>query len=100
MAGKLTRCASMPRPRISCPVAKPEKTVCRPFVVAASLAASLTIPLSAQGWIDVERRPNIQLPASPVLRISSQVRVQVDGRVARVEVEEQFRNNGGGIAEG
>jgi Ca-activated chloride channel family protein len=72
----------------------------RPFVVAASLAASLTVPLSAQGWIDVERRPNIQLPASPVLRVSSQVRVQVDGRVARVEVEEQFRNNGGGIAEG
>jgi len=72
----------------------------RPFVVAASLAASLTIPLSAQGWIDVERRPNITLPSSPVLRVSSQVRVQVDGRVARVEVEEQFRNNGGGIAEG
>jgi Ca-activated chloride channel family protein len=72
----------------------------RPIIVAATLAASLTIPLSAQGWIDVERRPNVSLPASPVLRISSQVRVQVDGRVARVEVEEQFRNNGGGIAEG
>lgn len=72
----------------------------RPFVVAATLAASLTVPLSAQGWIDVERRPNVSLPASPVLRVSSQVRVQVDGRVARVEVEEQFRNNGGGIAEG
>jgi Ca-activated chloride channel family protein len=72
----------------------------RPIVVAAALAASLTVPLSAQGWIDVERRPNVQLPASPVLRISSQVRVQVDGRVARVEVEEQFRNNGGGVAEG
>ena len=72
----------------------------RPFVVAASLAASLAVPLSAQGWIDVERRPNITLPASPVIRVSSQVRVQVDGRVARVEVEEQFRNNGGGIAEG
>ena len=72
----------------------------RPFVVAAALAASLTVPLSAQGWIDVERRPNVLLPASPVLRVSSQVRVQVDGRVARVEVEEQFRNNGGGIAEG
>jgi Ca-activated chloride channel homolog len=72
----------------------------RPFLVAATLAASLTVPLSAQGWIDVERRPNISLPASPVIRVSSQVRVQVDGRVARVEVEEQFRNNGGGIAEG
>ena len=72
----------------------------RPFVVAATLAASLNVPLSAQGWIDVERRPNINVPASPVLRISSQVRVQIDGRVARVEVEEQFRNNGGGIAEG
>jgi Ca-activated chloride channel family protein len=72
----------------------------RPLIVAASFAASLTLPLSAQGWIDVERRPNVTLPPSPVLRVSSQVRVQIDGRVARVEVEEQFRNNGGGIAEG
>lgn len=72
----------------------------RPFVVAASLAACLTVPLSAQGWIDVERRPNVALPPSPVHRVSSQVRVQLDGRVARVEVEEQFRNAGGGIAEG
>jgi Ca-activated chloride channel homolog len=72
----------------------------RPSLIAAVLAASLAAPLAAQGWIDVERRPNISLPASSVLRVSSQVRVQVDGRVARVEVEEQFRNNGGGIAEG
>ena len=72
----------------------------RQLVIAATLAASLTVPLSAQGWIDVERRPNVTLPPTSILRISSQVRVQVDGRVARVEVEEQFRNNGGGIAEG
>ena len=36
----------------------------RPSFVAATLAASLTVPLSAQGWIDVERRPNVSLPAS------------------------------------
>lgn len=72
----------------------------RPMLVAAALAASVTVPLSAQGWIDVERRPNLTLPATSVLRVSSQVRVQIEGRVARVEVEEQFRNSGSGIAEG
>lgn len=72
----------------------------RQLVIAATLAASLTVPLSAQGWIDVERRPNVTLPPTSILRISSAVRVQVEGRVARVEVEEQFRNNGGGVAEG
>lgn len=72
----------------------------RTSVVAATLAAGIALPLSAQGWIDIERRPNVMLPPTTVLRISSQVRVQVDGRVARVEVEEQFRNTGGGIAEG
>ena len=72
----------------------------RPVVLAACLVTGLNLPATAQGWIDVERRPNVSLPPSPVLRLSSQVRVQIDGRVARVEVEEQFRNNGGGIAEG
>jgi len=54
--------------------------------------------LSAQGWIDIER-PRPQGPTS-VARVSSTVRVVVDGRVARFEVQERFRNTGGGIAEG
>lgn len=54
--------------------------------------------LSAQGWIDIER-PRLQRPGS-VIRVSSTVRAVVDGRVARFEVHERFRNTGGGIAEG
>ena len=55
--------------------------------------------LSAQGWIEIERpiRPGGN-PA--VTRVSSTVRAVVDGRVARFEVHERFRNNGGGLAEG
>ena len=54
---------------------------------------------TAQGWIEIERpRPG---PLPPNLRrISSEVRVRIEGRVASIEVEEHFRNNGGGIAEG
>jgi Ca-activated chloride channel family protein len=36
----------------------------------------------------------------PVVRVSSNVRTTIDGRVARVEVEEQFQNTGPRIAEG
>jgi Ca-activated chloride channel family protein len=57
-------------------------------------------PLAAQGWIDIERPPNqIRLPAS-LVRVSSSVRAVIDGRVARFEVQERFRNTGSIIAEG
>jgi len=69
------------------------------MIVTAALTAFTATSLHAQGWIDIERRPGI--PANPsVLRISSNVRTRVEGRVATIEVEEQFRNSGGGIAEG
>lgn len=56
-------------------------------------------PANAQGWIEPRHtRPDMQAP--PVVRTGSQVQISVDGRVARVEVEEQFRNTGGGLAEG
>ncbi|MEO8201039.1 MAG: VIT domain-containing protein [Gemmatimonadota bacterium] len=71
----------------------------RTTLVAAILAAGLAAPLAAQGWVDVEHRPGIPVNTS-VLRTSSQVRVQIDGRIAKVEVEEQFRNAGGSMAEG
>ncbi len=55
--------------------------------------------LAAQGWID--ERPVVPARSSPaVIRVSSTVRVVVDGRIARFEVEEKFRNTGRGIAEG
>ncbi len=66
---------------------------------AATLAAGLAVPLFAQGWVDMEHRPGIAVNAA-ILRTSSQVRIQIDGRIARVEVEEQFRNSGGAVAEG
>jgi Ca-activated chloride channel family protein len=55
--------------------------------------------LEAQGWIDIER-PDRSLPAGPVTRVGSTVRMTLDGRVARVEVTERFRNSGGTVAEG
>ena len=57
------------------------------------------LPVHAQGWIEIER-PAPGLPTGDVVRTSSQVRISVDGRVARVEVEELFRNAGGALAEG
>lgn len=57
-------------------------------------------PAAAQGWIEIER-PRVPSPANPsVVRVSSEVRTIIEGRVARVEVEERFRNTGGGLAEG
>lgn len=68
------------------------------------LATSLVLPppqsIAAQGWIDIERPPaNIRLP-SPLVRVESSVRAVLDGRVARFEVLERFRNTGPTIAEG
>ena len=64
--------------------------------------AMLCIPLHpavAQGWMEIEgRRP--QMPAGPVSRVESRVTIAVDDRIARVQVEERFRNGGGTVAEG
>lgn len=71
----------------------------RTFLGALALVLSAT-PAAAQGWIEIER-PRIPLPVNPnVVRVGSDVRTTIEGRVARVEVEERFRNTGGGIAEG
>jgi Ca-activated chloride channel family protein len=69
----------------------------RPIIILM-LAAGTAGSLAAQGWIDIERptRPG----AGAVTRVSSTVRAVVEGRVARFEVHERFRNNGGAIAEG
>ena len=71
----------------------------RHLALTAALAAGCAAGLEAQGWIQVERPVRPGFPSS-VVRISSTVRTTIEGRVARVEVEEQFRNAGGGLAEG
>ena len=60
------------------------------FSVLSVLSALPALPLHAQGWIESEG----------VVRVGSEVRVTVDGRAARVEVEERFRNAGSRVAEG
>ena len=58
--------------------------------------ASVPSPLEAQGWIE----PPAIVNGGAVEKIRSQVEVRIDGRVARVEVTEWFRNRGGRVAEG
>ncbi len=67
--------------------------------LALLLLAVPVAPLAAQGWIDVER-PAIARGPAALVRVGSSVRVVVDGRVARFEVQERFRNTGPVIAEG
>jgi len=66
--------------------------------VAALLGAYASV-LNAQGWIDPVR-PVPQNPTGPVERLRSAVQVSISGRVARVTVEEWFRNNGPTLGEG
>ena len=65
-------------------------------LLAGTVAVAL--PLPAQGWID----PPVNRPirAGQIERLRSTVQVTVAGRVARVTVEEWFRNNGSVMDEG
>ncbi len=67
---------------------------------ALALAALALTPCTvrAQGWIE----PAPRLPAAQwnVSRIATTIRATVEGRVARIEVEERFRNDGAQMAEG
>ena len=71
----------------------------RRLIFALLLAVPL-VKLRAQGWIDIERPVNSVRSPAQLVRVGSAVRATVDGRVARFEVEERFRNTGGTIAEG
>ncbi len=64
----------------------------------AALLGTLSSSLVAQGWIDPVR----PIPQSNprVERLRSAVQVSISGRVARVTVEEWFRNNGPALDEG
>src|SRR5213594_2103032 len=71
----------------------------RRMLGAAALLSALSSPVRAQGWIDPVR-PVPQVPNGPIERIRSAVQVSISGRVARVTVEEWFRNNGPTLNEG
>src|SRR6266545_1828295 len=66
---------------------------------AAALLCIISSSLPAQGWID-PIRPIPQNPNGRIERLRSAVQVSVTGRVARVTVEEWFRNNGAVLDEG
>jgi Ca-activated chloride channel family protein len=68
-----------------------------PLLAAVLLSPPLEVA-AAQGWVEPERPPERPSPGG-VTRVSSDVRVTVDGRVARVEVRERFRNDGAPLAE-
>ncbi|HEY3219482.1 MAG TPA: VIT domain-containing protein [Gemmatimonadales bacterium] len=70
-----------------------------PILGAVALLCALSSPASGQGWIDPVR-PVPQNPIGPVERLRSAVQVSISGRVARVTVEEWFRNNGPTLNEG
>jgi len=83
----------------------------RRILLARALILALTVvlvPLTAraQGWIELSPRipdagPSVPRPApTQVRRVATNIRATIEGRVARIEVEEQFRNEGQGIAEG
>ena len=65
--------------------------------VAGPLALLGASSLAAQGWIEPVRIPD---PRGPIEKVRSSAQVTITGRVARVTVEEWFRNNGGVVAEG
>lgn len=72
----------------------------RHIALATGLLLAAAAPAAAQGWIEIERPIGPPNPNVGLIRVGSQVRTTIDGRVARVEVEEQFRNTGNALAEG
>ena len=64
------------------------------------LALTLAPSLSAQGWVDPVRPVPPTNITGRIERLRSTVQVSVSGRVARVTVEEWFRNNGPVMDEG
>src|SRR2546430_17249431 len=68
----------------------------RAALLAFALAGSVGARASAQGWIE----PIRPFPRGSIERIRSAVQVAVAGRIARVTVEEWFRNTGPGLGEG
>lgn len=65
--------------------------------LAAAVLVLAPATAGAQGWIEPVRPP---VGGFTVERVRGDVRVTVEGRVARVEVTEWFRNEGQRVAEG
>src|SRR6266702_2869255 len=72
---------------------------CSRVLGAVALLCTLSSAVYAQGWIDPVR-PVPQDLNGRVERLRSAVQVSITGRVARVTVEEWFRNNGPALEEG
>ena len=76
------------------------QTLRRALGLAVPLAVAFATIALAQGWIDPVRPVLPTIPMGRIERIRSAVQVSVSGRVARVTVEEWFRNTGPAMAEG
>src|SRR5713101_9336248 len=96
---EVSRCATLPRSLVSLGVSHRIDAMLvtrRAALLAFALAGSVAARASAQGWIE----PIRPLPRGGIERIRSAVQVAVAGRIARVTVEEWFRNTGPGLGEG
>jgi Ca-activated chloride channel family protein len=72
----------------------------RVLLGAVALLATLASSAGAQGWVDPVRPVPPTNITGRIERLRSTVQVAVSGRVARVTVEEWFRNNGSVMDEG
>jgi Ca-activated chloride channel homolog len=70
----------------------------RRAVLLAAVLSLLPGTVRGQGW--VEPRPGPLRGGWGIEKLRTEVSVRVDGRVATVEVQEWFRNNGRGLGEG
>ncbi|MEX0907238.1 MAG: VIT domain-containing protein, partial [Gemmatimonadota bacterium] len=68
-----------------------------PVLAIPAVLSLLAVPVRAQGWI--EPRPGPQPAQWGIEKLRTSVTVRVTDRIATVEVEEWFRNNGGGLGE-
>lgn len=65
-------------------------------LAAGALVLAIPAPGAGQGWIE----PPVSVGRFSVEKVRSEVHVTVEGRIARVEVSEWFRNDGSRLAEG
>ena len=69
-------------------------------IPGAAALLLLASPAAAQGWIEIEHPRNSTIVDAQLRRVSADVRVTLEGRIAHVEVEERFQNTGGRMTEG
>src|SRR5881392_3825408 len=98
----MRRCATSRRARVSHGIPNQVQSMRTSRVLAAVVfLCIISAALAAQGWIDpVRPPPGPQVSNGPIERLRSAIQVSISGRVARVSVEEWFRNNGPMLNEG